>query len=110
MPWLGGQPWLGVGGIPPMSTYMRVLCYLWSYHGDTLKMEGCIACLTSFTPGSGSGWIDSVQALLLYLDDVLVGPRLARKAFQSSLILAVLKVSYYCLGDFAYAFPGNCGP
>ena len=72
-----------------MSTYMRVLCYLWNYHGDTLKMEGCFACLTLFTPGSGSAWIDSVQALLLYLDDVLVGPRLARKAFQSSLILAV---------------------
>ena len=79
----------GWGWIPPMSTYMRVLCYLWNYHGDTLKMEGCIACLTSFTPGSGGAWIDSVQALLLYLDDVLVGPRLARKAFQSSLILAV---------------------
>ena len=79
----------GWGWIPPMSTYMRVLCHLWNYHGDTLKMEGCIACLTSFTPGSGGAWIDSVQALLLYLDDVLVGPRLARKAFQSSLILAV---------------------
>ena len=23
--------------IPPMSTYTRVLCYLWNYHGDTLK-------------------------------------------------------------------------
>ena len=55
----------------------------------TLFEEGCFACLTSFTPGSWSAWIDSVQALLLYLDDVLVGPRMARKAFQSSLILAV---------------------
>ena len=25
------------GWIPPMSTYTRVLCYLWNYHGDTLN-------------------------------------------------------------------------
>ena len=24
------------GWIPPMSTYTRVLCYLWNYHGDSL--------------------------------------------------------------------------
>ena len=24
--------------IPPMSTYTRVLCYLWNYHGYTLKL------------------------------------------------------------------------
>ena len=24
--------------IPPMSTYTRVLCYLWNYHGDTRKL------------------------------------------------------------------------
>ena len=94
----------GWGWIPPVSTYMRVLCYLWNYHGDTLKMEGCLACLTSFTPGSGSAWIDSVQALLLYMDDVLVGPRLARKAFQSSSILTVFSISYDCLGAFPYIF------
>ena len=23
--------------IPPMSTYIRVLCYLWNYHIDTLR-------------------------------------------------------------------------
>ena len=52
--------------------------------------DGGLLCLsTSFTPESGSAWIDSVQALLLYLDDVLVGPRLSRQALQSSLILAV---------------------
>ena len=28
--------------IPPMSTYTRVLCYLWNYHGDTLKMYSAL--------------------------------------------------------------------
>ena len=35
--------------------------------------RAALLCLTSFTPGSGSAWIDSGQALLLYLDDVCVG-------------------------------------
>ena len=37
--------------------------------------------------------------------------RLARKAFQFSLILAVIsRYLTLCLGDSFYARPGNCGP
>ena len=61
----------------------------WNYHRDTLRMEGSFACLLHSLLKAGA-WIDSVQAVLLYLDDVLVGSRLSRKAFLSSLILTVL--------------------
>ena len=45
----------------------------------------------SFIPGSWSAWIASVQALLLLLDDVLVGAaRLARKASQFTLLVLLL--------------------
>ena len=41
---------------------------------DLLYLKrAALLCLTSFTPGSGSAWIDSGQALLLYLDLVCVG-------------------------------------
>ena len=45
----------------------------------------------SFIPGSWSAWIAPVQALLLLLDDVLVGAtRLARKASQFTLLVRLL--------------------
>ena len=65
MPWLGSQLWLGLD-----STCVYI------YEGALLPVElsqrhpqdGGLLCLsTSFTPESGSAWIDSVQALLLYL-------------------------------------------
>ena len=41
---------------------------------DLLYLKrAALLCLTSFTPGSGSAWIESGQALLLYLDDVCEG-------------------------------------
>ena len=72
---------------------------------DLLYLKrAALLCLTSFTPGSGSAWIDSGQALLLWL------ARLARKAFQYIDPGRDFKVSYLCLGDSFYARPGNCGP
>ena len=75
--------------------------------GGMLMRQGCAPHLESFLlwssllvahttrhisiPGSWSAWIAPVQALLLLLDDVLVGfNRLARKAFYfSSLVLTL---------------------
>ena len=41
---------------------------------DLLYLKrAALLCLTSFTHGSGSTWIESGQALLFYLDDVCEG-------------------------------------
>ena len=53
--------------------------------------EGCNAVRYLFIPGSWSAWIAPVQALLLLLDDVLVGSnRLARKASHCTSLVLLL--------------------
>ena len=66
MPWLGSQRSLG-----PM---LRALVSLVTPSYDLLYLKrAALLCLTSFTHGSGSTWIESGQTLLLYLDDVCEG-------------------------------------
>ena len=87
MPWLGSQRSMG-----PM---LRALVYDSSIGGLMLRGSGfqlvvapslvtpsydllylkraALLCLTSFTHGSGSTWIESGQTLLFYLDDVCEG-------------------------------------
>ena len=58
--------------------------------------RGLQCAVRHFIPGSWSAWIAPVHALLLLLDDVLVGPnRLARKASHcTSLVLYFLTLIY----------------
>ena len=86
--WVVNPGWVW---IPPVSTYMRVLCHLWNYHRDTLRMEGCFACLLHSLLKAGVLGIDSVSSTFIDTG-------------------CAFKVSYYRLGDFPYALPGNCGP
>ena len=79
---------------------------------DLLYLKrAALLCLTSFTHGSGSTWIESGQTLLFYLDDVCEGRQTGTQGFSIFIDPGrEVKVSYLCLGDTFYARPGNCGP
>ena len=92
----------GVWVAPSLVTPSYDLLYL---------KRAALLCLTSFTHGSGSTWIESGQHFCFIW---MMYARARQTGTQGCSIFIDpgrdFKVSYPCLGDTFYARPGNCGP